>query len=93
MTTTASSPVTILELSERPTIKGKVAAHEWYRDVMGLPITRNEIETRTASKELPSFWIGGALWFSTQDLYNYVMAQRRTIHSSGVRRNSIGGAA
>lgn len=67
----------IPELTPYPTIKGKQGAVTWYRDALGVDVKFNEIKINAASGELPSFIVSGALWFSTQDLYDYLMAKRR----------------
>lgn len=68
----------IPELTPYPTIKGKQGAVAWYRDTLGVDVIKcNDIERNAASGDLPSFKVSGALWFSTQDLYDYLMSKRR----------------
>lgn len=67
----------IPELTPYPTIKGKQGAVDWYRDALGVDMKYNNIHRNASSGELPSFMVSGALWFSTQDLYDFLMAKRR----------------
>lgn len=80
---TAPTPVvaatTNLDLSNDPTIKGKLGAVEWYRDVMGLSSVGMGLVTKaTNDHSLPSYKISGAIWYSTVDLYNFVQRMRRS---------------
>ncbi|WP_375481991.1 hypothetical protein [uncultured Mycobacterium sp.] len=67
-----------LALSDAPTIKGKAGAVAWYRDVLGIPVTMNNVVVATNNRTLPSYLIGGAVYYSTRDLYRYITKDRRT---------------
>lgn len=67
-----------LKLTDEPSIKGKQGAVEWYRDVLGTPVSMNNVVTNTNNRQLPSYSIGGAVWYSTRDLYHHVMKTRRS---------------
>jgi hypothetical protein len=67
-----------LELSPAPSVMGRAGAVAWYRDMLRIPITANYVKTKTEDGTLPSFLIGGALWYSTEDLYGLVMRTRRS---------------
>lgn len=67
----------IPELTPYPTVKGKQGAVNWYKDALGVDVKHNDIHRKASSGELPSFMVSGALWFSTQDLYDYLMSKRR----------------
>jgi len=75
----AATASTKLELSPDPTVKGKAGAVDWYRDVMGLNhVGIGLVTTATNDRTLPSYLIGGAIWYSTLDLYNFVQSKRRS---------------
>ncbi|MBU8819891.1 hypothetical protein KL864_28810 [Mycolicibacterium goodii] len=69
-------PPSGLELSHVPTIKGKRAAWEWINNVLGVPMTMNYIVVNTNRRKIRRVMIGGALYFSTQDLFDFVMSHR-----------------
>lgn len=70
---------TRLDLSTDPTVKGKTGAVAWYRDVMGLTNVGLGLVTKaTNDKTLPSYFISGAVWYSTLDLYNFIQQKRRS---------------
>ena len=64
-----------LELSRVPTLKGKRAACDWINNVMHVPVTMNFVVTNANAKRIRRIKIGAALYFSTQDLYEFVMTQ------------------
>lgn len=64
-----------VELSRVPTLKGKREAHQWITDVLGVRITYNYFLTECNAKRVPRTKIAGALFFSTADLYEWVMGQ------------------
>ena len=64
-----------LELSRVPTLKGKRAAWEWINNEMRVPVTMNFVVTNANAKHIPRRRIGNALYFSTQDLYDFVMSR------------------
>lgn len=65
-------------LTPQPTVRGKQGAVSWYRDVLGVEFKLNAVRAATASGELPSFMISGGTWYSTQDLFDWVMSKRRS---------------
>lgn len=65
-------------LSDAPTIKGKQGAVEWYRTVLGIPVSMNNVVVATNNYTLPSYLIGGAVYYSTKDLYRHITRNRRT---------------
>ncbi len=67
------SPPPGLELSRVPTIKGKKAAWEWINKDLRVELTLNHVVTATNKKQIPRTIIRGAIFFSTQDLYEWVM--------------------
>ena len=67
-----------LTLSDAPTIKSKAGAVVWYRDVLGIPVSMNNVVVATNNRTLPSYLIGGAVFYSTRDLYKYITKDRRT---------------
>jgi hypothetical protein len=67
-----------LALSDAPTIKGKAGAVAWYREVLGVPVSMNNVTVATNNRTLPSYLIGGAVFYSTRDLYRHITRNRRT---------------
>ena len=67
------APPSWLELSRVPTLKGKRAAWEWINNEMRVPVTMNFVVVNANSKAIPRTKIGAAIYFSTQDLYDFVM--------------------
>lgn len=67
-----------LVLSDAPTIKGKVGAVAWYREVLGVPVSMNNVVVATNKRILPSYLIGGAVFYSSRDLYRHITKNRRT---------------
>jgi hypothetical protein len=70
-----------LNLSDLPTVKGKDGAVCWFRDVLGVPISMNSVIQNTNNRRLASSLLGGAVWYSTRDLWRFVMEQRRSTSS------------
>jgi hypothetical protein len=68
------SPPPNLQLSSLPTIKGKKAAHQWITQELGVALSLNHVVTAANKKQIPRRIIKGAIYFSTQDLYDWVMA-------------------
>lgn len=64
-----------VELSRVPTLKGKHEAHQWITDVLGVRITFNYFLTQCNAQRVPRMKIAGALYFSTADLFEWVMGQ------------------
>jgi hypothetical protein len=67
-----------LVLSDAPTIKGKAGAVVWYREVLGTPVSMNNVVVATNNRTLPSYLIGGAVFYSSRDLYRHITKNRRT---------------
>jgi hypothetical protein len=63
-----------VELSRLLTIRGRHGAHEWLTTVLGVPVTLNFVRTAATRREIPSREIGGALMFSTQDLFDWAVS-------------------
>ena len=62
-------------LSDAPTIKGRHGAVEWYRTVLGIPVSMNNVVLATTNNyTLLSFLIGRAVYYSTRDLYRQTPA-------------------
>lgn len=85
------SALTLPDLLSHPTIRGKTGAQQWYRDVLGVDVKYNAINKAAGSGDLPSFMVSGALWFATQDLYDFLMSFRRSV--SDPSRSSQGVSA
>lgn len=62
-----------VELSKLPTIKGKKAAHAWITEQLGVQLSLNHVVTAANKKQIPRRIIKGAIYFSTQDLYDWVV--------------------
>lgn len=73
-----ASAETKLNLSPDPAIKGKDAAVAWFRDNMSFDIGLEHVRKATDRRELPSYLIAGAVWYSTLDLYNWIQRMRRS---------------
>lgn len=63
-----------LQLSKLPTIKGKKAAHAWITKELHVQLSLNHVVTAANKKQIPRRIIKGAIYFSTQDLYDWVLA-------------------
>ncbi|WP_078292955.1 hypothetical protein [Mycobacterium sp. D16R24] len=72
MARTAPAPPEGVALSQLPTIRGKDAACEWINDALGVPIRKNMIVEAANARTMPCRKIGGALYFSTQGLFEWV---------------------
>lgn len=57
-----------------PTIKGRRAAWHWINNVLGVPVSMNYVDVNTNNKRIRRTMIAGAVYFSTQDLYDFVMS-------------------
>ena len=62
-------------LSNIPTIRGRVAAHRWLNDVLGVPVSLNYVRAATAKDQIPATRMSGALFFSTRSLFDWIMAR------------------
>lgn len=63
-----------LKLGKLPTLKGKVAAARWINETLGVGISLNHVVEASNRREIPRTMIRGALYFSTQDLYDWIMS-------------------
>ena len=68
------APPSGVELSRLLTIRGRKGAHEWLTTVLGVPVTLNFVRTAATKRQIPSREVGGALMFSTQDLFDWAMS-------------------
>ncbi|CAN5802076.1 hypothetical protein BH10ACT9_BH10ACT9_36500 [soil metagenome] len=66
-----------VKLSPAPTEKGAAGAVKWYAETLEFPMTVNYLKRKTEDRTLPSFFIGGAIWYSTRDLYELLIRTRR----------------
>ena len=62
-------------LSRVPTIRGRTAAHAWVHDVLGVPVTLHYVWQGVKRGDIRCTKMSGALVFSTQDLFDWVMAR------------------
>lgn len=67
-------PTPNMKLSKLPTIKGKKAAHAWITSELAVQLSLNHVVTAANKKQIPRRIIKGAIYFSTQDLYDWVVA-------------------
>ncbi|RIR68157.1 hypothetical protein [Mycobacteroides abscessus] len=72
MARTLPTPPDGVALSQLPTIRGKDAACAWINDTLGVPIRKNMIVEAANARTIPCRKIGGALYFSTQGLFEWV---------------------
>lgn len=72
------NPPPDLTLSAAPTLKGKTSAHRWITEEMGVAMTLNYFVTQANQHRVPHTWIGRAMYFSTQDLWDWVLSHRRS---------------
>lgn len=86
-------------LSDAPTIKGKAGAVAWYRDVLGIPVSMNNVVVATNNRMLPSYLIGGAVFYSTPLMPGHcerfgraLLARRRQVRPL-TRREAPSGAS
>lgn len=69
------SPPPGVELSRLLTIRGREAAHEWIAGTLGVPLKLNYVRAAATAGNIPGTKkVGGALMFSTQDLFDWVMS-------------------
>lgn len=62
-------------LTRVPTIRGRAAAHRWVHDVLGVPVTLHYVYQGVKRREVQCTRMSGALVFSTQDLFDWIMAR------------------
>lgn len=68
------APPNGVELSRLLTIRGRHGAHEWLTKTLGVPVTLNFVRTAATKRQIPSREVGGALMFSTQDLFDWAVS-------------------
>jgi hypothetical protein len=61
-----------VELSTVPTIRGRVAAHRWLSDVLGVPVSLNYVRVAAANGEIACTRMGAAKFYSTQALFDWI---------------------
>jgi hypothetical protein len=61
-------------LTTVPTIRGRAGAHRWLNDTLGVPVRLNYVRAATARGEIASVKMGGALFFSTRSLFDWIMS-------------------
>jgi hypothetical protein len=59
-------------LSPLLTIRSRDAAHEWIVHTLGVPLRKNIVIEAANNRTIPCVKIGGALYFSTQSLFDWV---------------------
>jgi hypothetical protein len=69
-----TAPPRGVELSRLLTIRGREAAHIWITGTLGVPLKLNYVRAAASRREIPCHEIAGALMFSTQDLFDWVMS-------------------
>ena len=74
MARTPTAPPRDVELSRLLTIRGREAAHIWITGTLGVPLKLNYVRAAASRREIPCQEIAGALMFSTQDLFDWVMS-------------------
>ncbi|MBZ4557646.1 hypothetical protein GBO17_02600 [Mycobacterium avium subsp. hominissuis] len=74
MAKTQQAPPKDVELSRLLTVRGRKGAHEWLTTVLGVPVTLNFVRTAATKREIRSREVGGALMFTTQDLFDWAMS-------------------
>lgn len=67
-----------LVLSNVPTIRGRAGACAWLNDTLGVPVRLNYVRAATAKGEIPCTNMSGALVFSTQGLFDWIMSKTDT---------------
>lgn len=67
-----------LELSDVPSIRGKDGAMAWFRDELGVPVGIRLVKESTENHTLPSYIIGGAVYYSSRDLWRWLATRRRS---------------
>ena len=72
-----NQPPAGVELSTLPTIRGRDAAHEWIVETLKVPVRRNMIVSAANNRKIGRKLgphMGGALYFSTQELFDWIMS-------------------
>lgn len=72
-TPTAHEPPQGVVLSDLLTIKGRVGAHRWLSEVLGMPIRLNYVRAAVANGNMPSVKKGEVHYFSTRGLFEWAL--------------------
>jgi hypothetical protein len=67
-----AKPQPPFDLSMLLTIKTIAGAHRYINETFDVPVSFNFVRSAVMSGDIPSERIGRALFFSTQDLYDWV---------------------
>jgi hypothetical protein len=74
MARTPIKPPSGVELSPLRTIRSCVNAHKYIDEVLDVPLSFNYVRAAAKQGEIPCRKLGHALYFSTQDLFDWVMS-------------------
>ena len=74
MARTAIKPPSGVELSPIRTIRSCVNAHKYINDVLDVPLSFNYVRAAAKQGEIPCRKLGHALYFSTADLFDWVVS-------------------
>jgi hypothetical protein len=74
MARTPTAPPQGVTLSRLPTVRGREGAHAWITGTLGVPLKLNFVRAAASRREIPCREIAGALLFSTQDLFDWVVS-------------------
>lgn len=69
----AHEPPPGVVLSDLLTIKGRVGAHRWLSEVLGMPIRLNYVRAAVAKGSMPSVKKGEVHYFSTRALFEWAL--------------------
>lgn len=67
-------PPSGVELSPLLTVRGREGAHRWIATELRVPLKLNYVRAAATRGDIPSRRIGAALYFSTQDLFDWVVS-------------------
>lgn len=71
MARTPLTPPKGVELSRLLTVRSREGAHRWLTETLGVPLKLNYVRAAASRREIPCKEVGGALMFSTQDLFEW----------------------
>ena len=77
MTFKAPEPPPGLELSPVPDLKGAERAAEWINEALRIPVTPRYVKDQTDAGRITYAIISGCRFYSTQGLYEFIMARTR----------------
>lgn len=80
---TETKPPPGMELSTLLTIRGREAAHAWLTEKLGATVPLETIRKAASAREIPCTKRGRALYFSTQDLFNWFAANYSSLATAG----------